>query len=144
MTYALATSLQKAVYAALTNDAGVSGFVGTAIYDAPLDQQIEPGARDFITIGEEQVRDGSTGTSYGAQHDFEVSIYSNREGYKTGKDIAAALCDALVDTDLPLERGKLVSLRFRSARARPGKQPDRRVISVIFRAVVEDDTSYQG
>jgi len=144
MTYALAASLQKAVYQALSNDAAVGLLVGDAIYDAPLIQETIEGTRDFITLGEETVRDGSTATSYGAQHDFQIDIHSNRDGYSAAKGIAAAVCDALLDADVTLERGMLVGLRFRGARARPGRLPDRRIISLTFRAVLEDSTTYTG
>jgi len=144
MTYALATSLQKAVYQALSNDAALGLLIGGAIYDAPLAQDVADAGRDFITLGEENVRDGSTATSYGAQHDFQIDIHSNREGYSVAKDIAAAVCDALLDADLALERGVLVGLRFRQARAKPGRLPDRRTISLTFRAVLEDSNSYMG
>lgn len=144
MTYALAGSLQKAVYQTLSGDAALGLLVGDAVYDAPLAQELPDGARDFITIGEETARDGSTATSYGAMHDFQIDIHSNREGYSVAKDIAAAVCDALLDANLTLERGSLVGLRFRGARAKPGKLPDRRMISLTFRAVLEDSNTYTG
>lgn len=144
MTYAMAISFQKSVYEALSADPTLAGFVGEAIYDAPLAQEFNDSPRDFITIGEEIARDGSTATSYGAMHDFEVAIHSSREGFATAKDIAAAVCDVLLDAEFTLERGNLVGLRFRSARAKSGKKPDRRIISLIFRAVLEDDISYTG
>jgi len=144
MTYAMAISFQKAVYEALSADEVLTGLIGNAIYDAPLAQEFADGPRDFITIGEETARDGSTGTSYGAMHDFEVAVHSNREGFAVAKDIAAAVCDVLLDAELTLDRGNLVAMRFRSARARPGKLPDKRIISLLFRAVLEDDISYTG
>ena len=144
MTYAMAISFQKAVYQALSADPVLNGLVGDAIYDAPLAQEFEDGPRDFITLGEETARDGSTATSYGAMHDFVVAIHSNREGYAVAKDIAAAVCDVLLDAQLPLDRGDVVGLRFRNARARPGRLPDRRIISLTFRAVLEDSINYTG
>ena len=138
MTYALSEPLQKAVYAALVNDAGVAALVGSDIYDAPLPQEVKSAPTDYILLGSETVRDRSSKTTDGAIHDLTVGVYSNAEGFSQSKQIAAAICDALLDATLPLERGNVVCLRFLKARADAGAPPNRRRIRLTFRAFVED------
>ncbi|MEM9785020.1 MAG: DUF3168 domain-containing protein, partial [Pseudomonadota bacterium] len=55
------------------------------------------------------------------------------------KDAAAAVSDALVDADLTLARGTLVSLNFYKAKAARVGTGDMRQINLIFRARVADD-----
>ena len=63
MTYAIAAALQKAVFERLQADAGVTGLVADAIYDA-----IPPGivGGTYVSLGPEDVRDASDDTGYGA------------------------------------------------------------------------------
>ncbi len=135
MSYAVSESLQTAVYGALVADAAVSSLVGGDIYDA-----VPSGALPsvYIALGEEKVRDHSTKTASGALHDLSVDIHSDMAGFQTAKALAGAVCDALIDADLALDRGFLTSLNFRFARARKGISPDQRVINLTFRAFVMD------
>lgn len=135
MTYAVSGALQGAVFTALTGDATLAGLVGTDIFD------VAPGGTlpvTYVVIGEEDVRDRSDASSGGAQHDFTVGIYSSAAGFSAAKDVAAAVCDVLVDASLSLSRGTLVCLRFLRAKAQRGKAPDIRQIDLKFRARVDD------
>lgn len=140
MSYQFATGLQAAIYAALTSNPVLTGLVGAAIHDAPLDfgsgTDVPP---DYVMFGEESVRPNDTQTSSGAIHDFEIVVNSARDGFDTAKRIAAVICDTLVDRDLALEHGRVVGLRFRSARATRAAAPVKRRIALRFRAVVDQD-----
>ena len=138
MTYALSEPLQRAVYEALSGDADLSALIGSDIFDAPLPQDFKSAPTDYILLGSEVVRDRSSKTSDGAVHDLTVGIYSNAEGFMQSKKIAAAVCDALLDATLPLSRGSVICLRFLKARADAGAPPNRRRITLTFRAFVED------
>jgi len=141
MTYALSAPLQRAVYEALLADAGLSALVGAHIYDGPLPLEGADAPEDYITIGGETVKDAGTATTDGALHDFTVIVHSAASGFKAGKTIAGAVCDVLLDAQLPLSRGQLVYLRFLKARAAIGAPPARRTIQLNFRAFVEDTSS---
>ncbi|MFQ5622347.1 MAG: DUF3168 domain-containing protein [Paracoccaceae bacterium] len=138
MTYALADALQKAVYGALAQDATLSGLVGTAIYDAPPpdDGLAQPGPH--VVLGEERVRAQSSVSAQGAVHDFTVQVHSAADGFASAKQIAAAVCDALIDAALALDRGTLVGLQFLQARAARGRPPEQRRILLRFRARLQD------
>lgn len=136
MSYLLGAGLQATIYARLAGDAALSGV---PVHDAPLEPGPEGPARDYVTLGEESVRANDTKTSTGAIHDFTVTVHSARDGFDTAKRIAAAVCAALVDAPLVLDRGRLVALRFLRAGAERGPGPSRRRISLRFRAVVDAD-----
>jgi hypothetical protein len=132
MSYASTAALQTAVYGALAADATVASLTEGAIYDA-----MPPGAVPdvYVRLGPEVVRDASDKTGSGARHDFPVTVVTETSGYHVGKEIAAAISDALVDADLTLERGALVALNFLRARAR--RVQDKREIEVWFRALID-------
>ncbi len=140
MSAAFAFGLQQAVYETLAADADLAVLVGGEIHDAPPEVPAEARPVDHVTIGEEVVRPFGTKTSLGAIHDFDVTVHSSRDGFERAKRIAAAVCAALVDAELPLDAGRLVALRFLRARAERGPAPEKRRISLRFRAVVDEDT----
>lgn len=137
MSYAVAAALQKAIYQRLTTDAPLGTLVGTAIYDA-----LPAGALPalYVVLGAEDVRDASDKTGAGAEHTLTVTVVTESAGFATAKTAAAAVCDALVDAELTLERGTLVSLNFYKAKAARIGTGAKRQINLIFRARVADDT----
>ena len=135
MSYAIASALQEAVYQRLAGDPAVSAATGGHVYDA-LPSGTRPAL--YLTLGDEQVRDASDKTGDAAWHDFTLAVVSGAAGFRAAKTAAVAASDALSDADLPLARGRLVSLRFLKARARRLSNGGRR-IDLTFRARVEDD-----
>lgn len=138
MSYRFSAALQAAVYRQLIADPEISELVGDAIYDAPP----EPAAAtllNHVTLGEERVRPFDTMTSQGSVHDFTVSVHSGQDGFDGAKRVAGAVCAALVDAPLALEHGRLVATRFLRARAERGASPEKRRITMMFRAVVDQD-----
>ncbi|NBD28508.1 MAG: DUF3168 domain-containing protein [Alphaproteobacteria bacterium] len=136
MSYAVSTALQTAVFQALSDDADVTALVGTDIYDA-LPAGTVPSL--YIALGPERASDASDQTGHGARHDFTVSVVTDSAGFASAKAVAAAVSDALVDAPLTLTRGRLVSLRFRRAKAVRVSPGDERRIDLTFRARVDDD-----
>lgn len=138
MTHAHSWPLQQAVYAALTGDAALAALVGGAIHDgAPHAAAAADPLTPYVTLGEETVRPWDTADGPGSSHDFSVSVHSGSDGYALAKQVSGAICDCLIDAALPLSRGHLVSLRFLQAQAQRGRPPERRRITLKFRAVIE-------
>ena len=134
MTYAIGQALQSAIFQALLADQALGALVGTAIFDTvPLGTLPEV----YVTLGQEDVRDASDQTGGGAVHRFEVAVVGTAPAFDRVKAASAAVCDALVDAPLALARGRLVSLSFRSARARHMDRSDGRRIELVFRARTE-------
>lgn len=137
MSYVYSAGLQAAVYQRLTGDARLRALIGDAIFDAPMRPAQTDAVPDHITLGEERVRANDTKTSRGAFQDFTVAVHSAREGFETAKSIAAAVCESLVDAPLELTHGHLVALRFLQAKAERGRAPEKRKVTLVFRAVVD-------
>lgn len=136
MSYAVSAALQAAVYQHLMSDTQLASLVGSDIYDA-LPSGTLPSL--YVTLGPEVAKDLSDMTGAGATHDVSVSVVTDAAGFATAKDVAAAISDALVDADLTLSRGTLVSLRFAKAAAVRIGTGTLRQINMIFRAIVADE-----
>ena len=136
MSYAVSAALQSAIYTSLSADAGVVGVVGDAVYDA-IPSGTLPSL--YISLGAELVRNQDDKTGAGAAHQFVVSVITDVPGFRAAKEAAGAVCDALIDAELILTRGRLVSLRFVRARAFKIDKSAGRQIDLTFRARVEDN-----
>jgi hypothetical protein len=135
MTYAISAALQVAVYGALAGDATLSGLVGGAVFDA------EPAGslpELYVTLGPESVRAGSDGSGGGAVHEFVISVVTDSAGFTTAKQVGVVVCDILIDAELALDRGRLVSCRFQKAKAARAESGTARRIDLTFRARVDD------
>lgn len=135
MSYAVSAALQAAVYQALASDADLASHVGTDIFDAMPAGDVPS---IFVSLGPEEVRDASDKTGRGAVHVFTVSVVTSAAGFQKAKAAAGVICDALIDADLTLTRGALVSLTFDRARARRAEDADLRRVDLTFRARVAD------
>lgn len=135
MSYALASALQAGVYEALTNDIALLSLANGEIYDA-LPSGAAPDL--YVTLGPETALDASDKTHHGALHRFTVFVRSTTPGFARAKSVAAAVCDALIDAEMPMSRGRLVSLRFDRAAATRIDGDNGRQIELRFRARVED------
>ena len=136
MSYALSGPLQEAVYAALSTDADITALVGASVFDQAPGGEI-PGS--YISLGEESVKDASDQVCAGAIHELLVTVVTDEPGFKTAKQVAGVVCDVLIDADLPMSRGQIVSLSFVNARAVRTKRDSRRRIDLRFRVRVDDN-----
>lgn len=135
MTYAVSAALQGAIYGALVGDAVLQGLIAGAVFDA---EPAGPLPELYVTLGAENVRAGSDGSGGGAVHEFAISVVTDAAGFSTAKRAAVAVCDVLIDADLALDRGRLVSCRFYKARATRAEAGTTRRIDLTFRARVDD------
>lgn len=131
MSYAAAAALQSAVFARLS---GFPALAGVAVLDA-VPPGMSPGS--FVLLGPEVVVEQSDKSGAGAEHRFDISVVSDATGFLSVKAIAGAVSEALVDANLTLTVGRLVSLRFSRAVARRLDEGDIRRIDLTFRARVE-------
>ena len=135
MSYAVSSALQKAVFSALGAHVDLQNAVNGAIFDA-----IPKGVATelFVSLGPETVKGRSDASAMGSQHDLTVSVHSREDGFAEAKNVAGLVSDALSGTDLALERGNLVFLRFLKAVAKKNRGAPGRRIDMIFRARVDD------
>jgi hypothetical protein len=131
MSYGSAAALQAAIWQRLSVQAGLAGI---PVVDALPKGQ---GKGTFVLIGPEEVIDASDKTGGGAEHRLTVSVISDATGFRSVKDVAVVVSDALVDAGLVLARGRLVYLRFLRAVARRLDDGAVRRVDLVFRARVE-------
>lgn len=136
MSYGMAGALQAAIYDTLINDEIVEALVGGAVYDAVPAGQLP---QTYVSLGREIVQDASDKTGSGAVHNFDISIITTQPGFTVAKAVAAAVSDALRDADLALSRGRVVYLRFISAKALRVDGNVGREVRMRFRARLEDE-----
>jgi len=135
MSYGVSAALQSAVFDALVDNADLSLLIGGAIFDAEPSGSL-PNA--YISLGPEQVRNRSDKSGSGALHEFIISVISETPGFAAAKTIAVIVGDILVDAELTLSRGELVSLSFQKAKAARIEKGKKRRIDLTFRARVSD------
>lgn len=100
--------LQKAVHAALTSDASLTGLLGGArVYD-----DVPRGvAYPYISFGQSTERDWSTGSDEGSEHLITLHVWSRAHGRREVEGIVAAVRDVLRDALLLLTGFRLINLR---------------------------------
>ena len=126
-------ALQKAIYDALANDAGVTALTGTRIYDNP------PGDAGFpyLTLGETQVDDWSDDTQTGAEHHLSFYVFSRAGGRAEAKAVLGAVHASLHDVALTLAGHRLINLRFLNAETQQENDGATWRGTIRFRAVTE-------
>jgi hypothetical protein len=127
-------ALQRAVYLALTDSPGLTALLGGArIYDDAPQSAPYP----FITLGQSVMRDWSTGTEDGAEHELTLHVWSRAGGKRQVQEIIEAIKAALHDKPLSLEDHYLVNLRYEFSEARLDPDGDTFHGIVRYRAVTE-------
>ncbi len=135
MSYGVAAALQAAIFDAVSTHPGVQAHVGSAVYDAVPSGNVPP---LYVALGPETASDRSDKTGRGAAHDVVISVVTSNAGFQSAKAVAADVGDALIDAQLSLTRGHLVSLNFVKAVAKREDGNAMRRIDLTFRARVED------
>lgn len=135
MSYGVSGALQQAIYSALQADVDLHALVSGAVFDAEP-SGVLPDL--YVSLGPETARAASDVTGAGALHEFIVSVVSDAAGFSMAKMVGARISDILVDADLSLSRGVLVSCRFYKAKAARDENGTQRRIDLTFRAQVDD------
>ena len=98
----------------------------------------EMSAQLFNELGPEEVQEASDKDGAGARHELTISVVTDTSGFQLAKEVAGAICDALIDAQLSLNRGHLVGLWFLRAKAARSNSGTSRRIDLTFRARVQD------
>ncbi|MEM7057331.1 MAG: DUF3168 domain-containing protein [Pseudomonadota bacterium] len=139
MTYAISWPLQEGIYSLICTDPVCSSTLGSRVFDAvPL--EADNGTPDdvYMTFGDEEVQDWSSGSTNGAIHLITVSVHAPRHGFSDAKQAAAAVSDAILSGGLSLTRGNVVNVRFVDARTTRQEVDGLRRIDLRFRITVQD------
>ena len=125
--------LQKALWARLSGDAALAALLGTRLHDNPPADTGFP----YLTLGENETRDWSSGDSRGAEHFLAFHVYSRRGGRAEAKAVLAAIAAALEDAALALAGHVLVNLQWRGSETRREADGLTWRGTIRFRAVTE-------
>lgn len=129
-----AAELQKAIFAALADDAALVALLGGArIFDRAPSNVAFP----YITFGRTSIYDWSTGTETGTEQLFTLHVWSKAKGKKETLDIMELARARLDDASLTLEGHHLVNLRLEFAEARHDDNLSVHHGLLRFRAVTE-------
>lgn len=139
MTYALSWPLQAGLYKTVCESPDCAEHLAGRVFDAAPPNQGGPLPDDvYMTFGDEEVSDWSSGTSVGAVHLITVSVFAPRSGFSDAKQAAAAVSDAILTGEIALTRGTVVNARFIDAKTRREEGDDLRRIDMRFRITVQD------
>ena len=129
-----ANALQEAVFERLSADSALIALAGEGNVFDGRPERMEP---PYLAFADWRTDDWSTGTEEGAEHRFEIEIWSEAQGRKQAAALAGAVRNALHDADLALPGFHLVNLRH--LRTRTGREAKTRHIRarLEFRAVLE-------
>jgi hypothetical protein len=110
-----AAELQRAIFAALSDDADLVAALGDArVFDhAPANV-----AFPYVTFGRTSIYDWSTGTESGTEQLFTLHVWSKAKGKKEALAIMDAVRAALHDHSLPLDGHALVNFRLEFSEVR--------------------------
>jgi hypothetical protein len=129
-------ALQRGVYQALAGSLDLTTLLGgVRVYDHAPQSAPYP----FITVGQSAVRDWSTGTEDGAEHNLTLHVWSRSGGKKQVQEIIETIKDVLHDQPLTLSDHHLVNLRHEFSEARLDPDGDTFHGIVRYRAVTEPD-----
>lgn len=107
-------ALQQAVFRALTDDAALAALIAGRVHDAPPRAPTFP----YVTLGQADARDWSTGTEEGREHTLRLYVWSRHAGKSEVMSVLAAMARVLHDQPLTLEGHALVNLRMTGTDAR--------------------------
>ncbi len=139
MTYTMSWPLQRALYHLFCENALCVEYFGHRIYDAPpplLDEADPDGI--YLTFGDEEVDDWSTGSDAGAVHVVRLTVNAPRRGFAEAKQAAAAVSDAVLGGGLSPTRGRVVNAQFVDAKTKRAESDALRQINLRFRITLED------
>lgn len=100
-------SLQKSIYQLLSSDSALSVLV-SGVYDFVPQASIYP----YVVIGEDRLRDWSTKTTNGAEHQLTLHVHSREGGRKQAALIMERLHTLLHNAALTMTGQTLVAISF--------------------------------
>jgi hypothetical protein len=129
-------ALQRGVYQALAGSLDLTTLLGgVRVYDHAPQSAPYP----FITLGQSAIRDWSTGTEDGAEHNLTLHVWSRSGGKKQVQEIIETIKDVLHDQPLTLSDHHLINRRHEFSEARLDPDGDTFHGIVRYRAVTEPD-----
>ena len=128
-------ALRSAIRSAALNDPVITAAVNGSFYDGAPRDAIFP----FVTFGDVSLRDWSTGSDRGLEHQFTLEIWSLQPGNGETLNIGDRLLTFLLSATLKLQGFQLIDLRFVSFEARRESNGRFAKGRMRFRAITEEN-----
>jgi len=129
--------LQKSLYAALSAYAPL----GTLLGGPHIFDEVPRGAQHpYVAFGQLTVRDWSTGSEQGDEHNITLHVWSREPGHRQAHRIAEAIRDCLHEAALLIDGHRLINLRHETTELRREGGGERYRGFLRFRAVTEPAT----
>ena len=128
-------ALRSAIRSAALNDPVITAAVNGSVYDGAPRDAIFP----FVTFGDVSLRDWSTGSDRGLEHQFTLEIWSLQPGNGETLNIGDRLLTFLLSATLKLQGFQLIDLRFVSFEARREANGRFAKGRMRFRAITEEN-----
>ncbi|KUO65534.1 MAG: hypothetical protein APF80_13215 [Alphaproteobacteria bacterium BRH_c36] len=127
-------ALQKAIFTTLSGAAPLTALIGAdRIYDdVPGDAEFP-----YVTFGQSQLRDWSTGSDGGHEHVFTLNVWSRENGRREVTEAMGLLEAALHDAELTLDGHRLINLRHEFSESRREADGETYRGIIRYRAVTE-------
>ena len=136
MTVNVEVALRKVVRTALLADSLVAARLNQGVYDEAPRHAVLP----YVCFGDVMLRDWSTGSDRGLEHQFTLDIWSAGPGSIETIEIADVIVDALGRASLQPQGFALIDLRFVSFETRRESNGRMARGRLRFRAVTEPRT----
>ena len=127
-------ALRSAIRTAALADATLAGAVNSSFFDGAPKDALFP----FVAFGDVVLRDWSTGSDAGLEHQFTLDIWSSQPGNGETLKIADQILDFLGRAVLQLQGAQLIDLRFVSCEARRESNGRYAKGRLRFRAITEE------
>ena len=137
MKYEYSNDLQKAVFTAIHENIEIVEVTEGAIFDHVPSTQILP--EIYVRIGDEQLRNRSTKTNSITESIFEVSVFSQKQGFLAAKKLSSKLAEQITNTHMGIESGKLVGIWFIKSQTYRLEKGNLRQIKLWFKAIIEEN-----
>ncbi len=126
-------SLRSAIRTAILGDASLAALLSHGVYDEAPRHAVLP----YVSLGDVLLRDWSTVSDRGLEHDFTLDIWSAAPGTKETIQVADLIVALLARVSFQLESHSLIDFRFVSFEA--SRQAGGRVARgrLRFRAITE-------
>ena len=127
-------ALRKAIFARLVADAAIVGLIGPGAVFDEVPRGREP---PYLVLGEGTVKDWSTSSDRGHEHQLTLSAWSKEGGARQALAMASAVVACLEAMASALDGHRLVNLLALSTEVR--RERERRLLraSIRLRAVTE-------
>ena len=127
-------ALRSAIRSAALKDATLAAAVNSSFYDGAPRDAIFP----FVSFGDVSLRDWSTGSDRGLEHQFTLEIWSLQPGQGEVLKLADLLQTFLQSATLSLQGHQLIDLRFLGFEARRESNGRFAKGRLRFRAITEE------